>query len=91
MGLEGQNTYNSQWVTKEKGVLDSLDSQQAKVEVTDISQRELGKFYTDADIASGKYKSEGDKRVTQAIEARQKEWALRMGLRTIGEENPPGK
>ncbi|MBE7493004.1 MAG: hypothetical protein HS108_14780 [Planctomycetes bacterium] len=91
-GMERETTYNSTWVNKPRGPLDTLDSPTGqKIEVTDISKYELGKVYTDPDVASGKYASEADKKIALQLEKRQEAWRNRMGIRTIVDEQQPSK
>lgn len=90
---EGQHrntTYNNQWVAQPANEVDSLDSMNQTVKVTDISERELGKVYVDPDVASGKYASEADKQVAKVLEARQAQWNARMRLSgSLGSESAP--
>jgi hypothetical protein len=80
-GLQRPSTYNNQWVNKPVNPVDSLDVMMPKVEVTDISQRELGKFYIHPDVASGKYRNEVERLIDQPVQARKDEWAARMGTK----------
>jgi len=91
-GMERDTTYNSDWVNKPRGTLDTLDSVQGdKIEVTDISEYELGKVYVDPDVANGKYASDADKKIAQRLEKRQEAWSNRMGIKTIVDEQQPKK
>jgi len=91
-GMERETTYNSDWVAKPRGTLDTLDSVQGeKIEVTDISKYELGKVYVDPDVASGKYASDSDKKIAERLEKRQEAWRNRMGIKTIVDEQAPKK
>lgn len=90
-GLQRTSTYNSQWVNKPVSPVDSLDASMPKIEVTDISQRELGKFYIHPDVASGKYKTEIDRQIAKPVEDREREWKARMGIRNVGDEQAPAQ
>jgi hypothetical protein len=84
-GIQPPSTYNSQWVNKPVNPVDSLDASMPKIEVTDISQRELGKFYIHPDVASGKYRNEVERLIDKPVQARKDEWAARMGTKNAGE------
>lgn len=90
-GTIHQSTYNDQWVYKPQSELDSLDVSKQKLEVVDISKRELGVSYLDPDVASGKYESEADKKIAQRLEARQAAWNQRLGIKTIKDEQEARK
>lgn len=91
-GMERDTTYDSRWVAKPRGVLDTLDNpQNQKIEVLDVSKQELGKSSLHPDVLSGKYASEADRQLAMQMDKRQEAWRNRMGIKTIVDEQEQRK
>ncbi|MCC6463838.1 MAG: hypothetical protein IT463_00705 [Planctomycetes bacterium] len=85
-GTLQKTTYNSDWVSRPKDPVDSLDTMGATQLSVDLSKRELGANYLDPEVREGRYVDAAEKRQMERQAARKAAWRARMGLTNIKDE-----